>query len=144
MHMNNPAQILVIDDDPSIRKSLARYLRYTGFGIHAFEAAEPVMTLDISQFDCAIVDIHLPGKNGLELVDHLRAVGYEIPVIFITANDLPENEQSRIQKSDQLIQKPFDIASLEQALTHVLGTCLSTNPDQLEAKIGSVNRNVAP
>ena len=79
--------ISVVDDDHSVRESLARLIRSVGFGVQVFGSAEEFLSADRSREpDCLILDIRMPGMNGLELHRQLSAADRDLPVIFITAH----------------------------------------------------------
>jgi FixJ family two-component response regulator len=79
--------ISVVDDDHSVRESLARLIRSLGFGVQVFGSAEEFLKADLSREpDCLILDIRMPGMNGLELHRQLSAADRDLPVIFITAH----------------------------------------------------------
>ena len=79
--------ISVVDDDHSVRESLARLIRSLGLGVQVFGSAEEFLEADLSREpDCLILDIRMPGMNGLELHRRLSAAGRDLPVVFITAH----------------------------------------------------------
>ena len=79
--------ISVVDDDHSVRESLARLIRSLGLGVQVFGSAEEFLEADRSREpDCLILDIRMPGMNGLELHRQLSAADRDLPVIFITAH----------------------------------------------------------
>jgi FixJ family two-component response regulator len=79
--------ISIVDDDHSVRESLARLIRSVGFRVQVFESAEDFLsTSQGRRADCLILDIRMPGMNGLELQRELSTSDRELPVIFITAH----------------------------------------------------------
>ena len=81
------ALISVVDDDHSVRESLARLIRSVGFGVMAFGSAEEFLNASQGHNpDCLILDIRMPGMNGLELQRELAETDRDLPVIFITAH----------------------------------------------------------
>src|SRR6267142_1537952 len=85
--MANIPLISVVDDDNSVRESVECLLRSVRFGVVAFAAAEEFLSSDrVSETDCLIADVRMPGMNGLELQSRLVASHPEMPVIFITAH----------------------------------------------------------
>jgi FixJ family two-component response regulator len=83
--------ISVVDDDHSVRESLARLIRSVGFGALVFRSAEEFLSAgQACQADCLILDIRMPGMNGLELQRELSATDRHLPVIFITAHGSDE------------------------------------------------------
>jgi FixJ family two-component response regulator len=82
--------VAVVDDDESIRRSLARLLRTAGIQSVTYASAEAFLADDKHpRFDCLVLDIQLEGMSGLELSRRLLAVNDGTPVVFITAHDNP-------------------------------------------------------
>src|ERR1700730_14087854 len=79
--------ISVVDDDHSVRESLARLIRSIGLRVQMFGSAEEFLDGGLSREpDCLILDIRMPGMNGLELQRELSAGNHDLPVVFITAH----------------------------------------------------------
>jgi FixJ family two-component response regulator len=88
--------ISVVDDDHSVRESLARLIRSGGFGVQVFGSAEEFLSASRGrQPDCLILDIRMPGMNGFELQHELSARDCDLPVIFITAHGSDEQVRTR-------------------------------------------------
>ena len=88
--------ICVVDDDQSVRESLARLIRSVGFGVQVFGSAEEYLSArQARQADCLILDIRMPGMSGLELQRELSASERELPVIFITAHGSDDEVRKR-------------------------------------------------
>jgi FixJ family two-component response regulator len=82
-----PATISIVDDDHSVRESVARLIRSVGFGVMVYGSAEEFLSAAESRkADCLILDIRMPGMSGLELQRKLAASDRDLPVIFITAH----------------------------------------------------------
>jgi len=82
--------IAVVDDDASVRKALMRLLQASSYTVEIFgSASEFVASLKQRIPDCLIVDLQMPGMNGLELRISLTRAGIGIPTIIITAHDIP-------------------------------------------------------
>jgi FixJ family two-component response regulator len=78
--------ISIVDDNDSVRESLRRLMRSVGFAVNVFASAEEFLDSDrLRNTDCLILDVRLPGMDGLELQRHLAASHSEIPIIFITS-----------------------------------------------------------
>ena len=108
--------VSVVDDDESVRESLPDLLKEFGFAVHSFSSAQEFLSSDsLSQTKCLILDVVMPGMTGLELQQELRHGGYEIPVIFISAQkDAAIRDQAFRQGAVRFLYKPFsDIALLE-------------------------------
>lgn len=102
--------VFVIDDDEAVRDSLRLLLKSAGLPVKDFaSAAEFLESCDPEQGGCLVLDIHMPGFNGLQLQDELRRRGAAIPIIFITGHgDVPIAVQAMKQGAVEFLQKPFN------------------------------------
>src|SRR3954468_22421407 len=81
--------VSVVDDDESVRESLPDLLREFGFAARAFASAEEFLASDcIDQTRCLILDVAMPGMSGPDLQRELARRRQEIPIVFITAQDV--------------------------------------------------------
>lgn len=114
--MATPAEptVFVVDDDPAVRESLAMLLDSAGHRAACFETAGAFLdAFDPAASGCAIIDLRLPGIDGLELQDELRARGACLPVVFLTGHaDVPAAVQALKHGAMDFVQKPFDADSL--------------------------------
>jgi FixJ family two-component response regulator len=79
--------VAVVDDDESVRESLPDLLRVLGYDAVAFSSAEAFLaSANIPRTDALVLDIAMPGMSGPDLVEELRRLGHQIPVVFITAH----------------------------------------------------------
>ena len=123
----NPTERLllsVVDDDESVRESLPDLLREFGFAARAFSSAEEFLSSDsVEQTKCLILDIAMPGMNGLDLQRELRRRGQDIPIIFITGQkDEAIREQALKDGAANLLYKPFSDTALLEALNAAVTT----------------------
>ena len=122
--MANSPLISVVDDDDSVRESLRGLIRSVGFAAAVFASAEEFLNSDhLRNTDCLILDVRMPGMNGLELQRRLAASHMSIPVIFITAHG-DEEVRSRALTGGAVdyLLKPFS----EEALLNAINTALKT------------------
>ena len=92
--------VAIVDDDDSLRRSLARLLRAAGLQPVTYLSAEALLEdHDHPHFDCLMLDIQLGGMSGIELSERLAASGSTTPVIFITAHDDPEMQARAFEAS---------------------------------------------
>ena len=78
--------VAVVDDNPSMLRSIQRLLNAEGFPVETFPSAEAFLDADgQSRAACVVLDIHLPGMSGLELRRWLTAANANLPIVFITA-----------------------------------------------------------
>jgi two-component system OmpR family response regulator len=112
------ATVLVVDDEEYIRDLVTSSLRLAGFAARAVpDGPQALAALDRDRPDLVILDVRLPGIDGFEVCRQLRAEGNEVPVIFLTARDTPEDRLSGFTKGgDDYVTKPF---SLEELIARV-------------------------
>ena len=80
--------VAVVDDDASVRRALTRLLQSADLRVLTYTSATEFLDTGLSIApDCAILDIHLGGMSGLELLLRLRGLGHDLPVLIITAQD---------------------------------------------------------
>ncbi len=113
----SPLTVIVVDDDVDIRRAVGRSLRSCGHRVHLFESGEEYLAQNCDG-DCAIVDIGLPGVNGLEMAERLRERGRGMPVLFITAHDDLANRASR-GTGMPVLKKPLEERDLLEAIDQV-------------------------
>ncbi len=103
-------RVFVVDDDPGVRKSLSRLLRSAGLEALAFESPEEFLrNLGADAAGCAILDVAMPGLDGLALQRELASRGSELPVIFLTGHgDVPRSVQAMKGGAADFLTKPVD------------------------------------
>jgi two-component system, OmpR family, response regulator MprA len=113
-------KILVVDDERAVRESLRRALELEGYEIElAGDGSEALTTLgrDEPQPDAVILDVLMPGVDGLEVCRRLRAAGNRVPVLMLTARDEVESRVAGLDAgADDYVTKPF---ALEELLARV-------------------------
>ena len=114
--------VSVVDDDESIRRTTTLLIESFGFRAAAFESAEGFLESgQVHETSCLIVDVQMPGMNGLQLQSLLAAEGCCIPIIFITAYDDRESRGRAMQAGAiAFLSKPFDDALLLQTIRSAL------------------------
>jgi len=120
--VGSPPLISVVDDDEAVRESLGSLIRSIGFGVQAFASAEEFLNSDhLRVADCLVLDVRMPGMNGLELQRRLRANHCGIPVIFISAHG-DEEARSRALREGAVdfLLKPFSAEALLNAIHSAL------------------------
>jgi FixJ family two-component response regulator len=114
--------ITVVDDDPSVRKALSRLIHAAGYSAETYESAEAFLAAGAAaKSDCVILDVHLPGKSGLELQAELAKSGTSRPIIFITAFDDERARSQALQTgASEFLRKPLDSERLLEAIESAL------------------------
>src|SRR5262245_61685316 len=104
----NPS-VLVIDDDPEFRDSVARLLRTVGLETRQFSSVSDFLRVDPPEGQtCLLLDVRMPGQSGLELQRDLVAANRQVPIIFITAHaDVPMTVQAMKGGAIEFLTKPF-------------------------------------
>src|SRR6266704_2948559 len=101
--------ILVIDDDPAVTSLLKRGLSYEGFAVAtATSGAEGLAIAREHPSDLVILDVMIPGLNGFEVLQRLRAGDERLPVLMLTARDAPADQVQGLESgADDYVIKPF-------------------------------------
>ncbi|MGB7147712.1 MAG: response regulator [Terriglobales bacterium] len=112
--------ISVVDDDESVRSATTLLVESFGFRAAAFESAETFLSSGhLHDTSCLILDVQMPGMNGLQLQSHLAARG--IPIIFITAYESKDSRQRAMQAgAAAFLGKPFSDEQLLQTIRSAL------------------------
>jgi FixJ family two-component response regulator len=114
--------VYLIDDDESVRTSLARLLAAEGYAVSTHPSAEDFLSRhDPGAPGCAIVDLGLPGMDGLEIQQSLRSGGVARPLIFLTGRgDIPSSVQAMKAGAVDFLTKPVDASVLLSAVADAL------------------------
>src|SRR3954451_20322003 len=123
-------RILVVDDDAAVRDSLARTLRFEGHEVET--AGDGVQALDsvhAGEPDAMILDVSMPGLDGLETCRRLRAEGVLLPVLMLTARDSIGDRVAGLDAgADDYLVKPFALQELMARLRALLRRSLLSAP----------------
>src|SRR6266498_2069793 len=115
-----PVKILVVDDERAVRESLRRALELEGYEIELAEDGRAALSRlegEEAQPDAVILDVLMPGMDGLEVCRRLRRTGIRVPVLMLTARDEVENRVAGLDAgADDYVTKPF---ALEELLARV-------------------------
>src|SRR5215510_10337366 len=114
--------VFVVDDDASVRKAVSRLLRAAGFKVVLLGSARDLLEQpDLNQHGCIILDVAMPGQNGLELQDALMARGASIPIIFLTGRgDINMSVRAMKRGAADFLTKPVRGAELLSAVRAAL------------------------
>jgi FixJ family two-component response regulator len=106
---NADPSVLLIDDDPEFRDSVARLLRTVGLHTREFSSVPDFLKADPPEGPtCLVLDVRMPGRSGLELQRDLAAANRQVPIIFITAHaDVPMTVQAMKGGAIEFLTKPF-------------------------------------
>lgn len=110
--------VFIVDNDPSMRRSLKRLLRSIGFNVETFASAQEFLSRDpIIGPACLVLDVQMPGLSGLDLQDELAARHRSIPIIFISGHGtIPMSVRAMKGGAADFFTKPFDDQDLVDAI----------------------------
>jgi FixJ family two-component response regulator len=108
--MSDRAVVFVVDDDPSMRRSLESLLRSVGNDVRLFSSAQDFMQAERPDVpSCLVLDVRLPGMSGLTFQQELAKAGIALPVIFITGyGDVSMTVRAMKAGAAEFLTKPFD------------------------------------
>jgi FixJ family two-component response regulator len=114
--------ISIVDDDASMRNSTRRLVRSFGFKAEAFASAREFLDSGcVDRTACLILDMRMPGMDGLDLQRHLAEANHRIPIVFITATASLEEQRRAIEAGAvEFLRKPVSEQALLSAITAAL------------------------
>ena len=132
--MNSQPIIYVVDDDASVCRALSLLLKSHGFKVQTFiRAAEFLSFKHLKLPSCLILDIRLPGINGLALQEVMKRKGISIPIIFITGHgDISMSVKAIKAGAVDFLPKPFTENKLLNAITPAILKSKAQNKEQAE------------
>jgi FixJ family two-component response regulator len=120
--MSDKFIVMIVDDDESVRRAARRLIKSFGFAVETFASAEDFLTSDrLPQTACLVLDVQMPGLNGLELQSRLISGGHQVPIVFITAfSDESARDQALKAGALGYLVKPFEETDLLNAINLAL------------------------
>ncbi len=115
-------RLLLIEDDKILARLLKKQLDRAGYYVeNAFDGIEAENSATSKQFELIVLDLNLPKKSGLDVLDSLRKSGYSTPVLILTAKNKPEDRVRGLKLgADDYLGKPFDSAELLERIQAIL------------------------
>jgi two-component system response regulator FixJ len=106
--------VVVVDDDPAVRDSTATLLKHAGHKVHAFESGDALVEAGVPpDADIILLDIMMPGQNGLEILRALGAAGDLPPVVVVTGHgDIPLAVEAMKLGAVEFLEKPYAMKGL--------------------------------
>jgi len=123
------SSILVVDDEPTVREVVANYLRRDGHAVtETGDGAEALDLVEEDRFDLVVLDMMLPGVNGLDILRRIRQSG-ELPVIMLTARAEESDRVAGLELgADDYVVKPFSPRELAARVNGVLRRTAKRSP----------------
>ena len=134
--------VLVVDDDPSVRKSLTRLLASAGYAVEAFASAREFLARERHAGPCCLVlDVRMPGLTGLDLQGALAAAGRRMSIVFVTGHvDVPMSVKAMKGGAVDLLTKPVDAKDLLKAIQRAVAKDVQHLRD--ETRIAEIQERV--
>lgn len=125
--------VCMVDDDASVRSSTRRLLRSSGLRAEAFASAEEFLESNqLAQTACLLLDVRMPGMDGLVLQQRLAEIGQKIPIIFLSARASQEEEQRACRAGAVgFLRKPVSKEALLRAIHCVFESQTNNVPKEL-------------
>jgi FixJ family two-component response regulator len=116
-------RVAVVDDDEPVRKALKRLLRAANLDAETFASGQEFLDSLASTWpDCIILDLHMPGMNGLDVQQRLAQGGQAIPIVVITGHDQPQTRAQCLSGGAvAYLRKPLDERALLDAIERAVG-----------------------
>lgn len=138
-------KILVVDDDPELQELVGFALRREGYQVRAAsDASQGLQMIERENFDLVLLDLMMPGMDGLEMLSRLRARHKDLPVIVMTALTAPDAAIGALRDhASDFLQKPFDMRQLVAAVKTAFELAprdtqievLSARPEWIELRV---------
>lgn len=139
--------VAVVDDEEPIRKALSRLLRSAGLDVESFPSGlEFFQSLKTHRPDCVLLDLHMPGMDGFEVLSRLEREGPRLPIVVTTGHDSVEaRERALSARPAAYLRKPVEDQTLLQAIMATQGpNQFESQNDANENRITTVNSTNNP
>jgi len=116
-----PSQVIVVDDDPAVCNALEFALQLDGYDVKTFASAELLLAEpDPSPSSCLVLDLRLPGADGLELLAQLRARGVHAPAVLMTMSTSTVRRRAAAANV-AIVEKPLMGSALAESIRGLIG-----------------------
>lgn len=128
-------RILLVEDEQSLRKMVKMNLELEDYEVVTVDNGKDALkTIDEQYFDLLILDIMLPDMDGLQICQHVRLTNTEIPILFLTAKDSPQDRVEGLKRGgDDYLTKPFNLEELLLRVKNLLKRSSSEEAAKLES-----------
>src|SRR6202007_2955344 len=120
--ITTPATIHVVDDDPSVRVAIARLLRAAGYQVVVYESGQQLLANPPgTEVGCILLDMRMPGLDGLDVQERLNEIGSSLPIVFLTGHGSVETREQAIKAgAEDVLAKPGSKTTLLEAIERAL------------------------
>ena len=128
-------EILIGDDDSSMRRALERLVRSMGYRARSFATAQDFLCADLQPgaMGCLVLDVKMPGMSGMDLQEELRRRDLPIPIVFITGNGtVPMSVKAMKHGAVDFLEKPFEEHELANAVIRAMEKGRQARAQKLE------------
>lgn len=134
---------MLVEDDPRIARFVARGLQEQSYAVDVVaDGNDAVYQVEINDYDVAILDVMIPGKNGFETCRAMRALGKRMPILMLTARDAVEDRIHGLDAgADDYLTKPFEFGELLARLRALLRRPSDLHPAQI--RVGDLELDTA-
>jgi FixJ family two-component response regulator len=126
--------LYLVDDDPGVLKGLARVLRADGWHVETFASAEAFLARpEPAAGGCLVLDVNMPGLDGLALQQRLATVGQTLPIVFVTGHgDIPMSVRAIKAGAADFLTKPVEAAALIAAVRGAIAQSMAARQTQTD------------
>lgn len=138
--MSDPRRVYLVDDDDSVRRSVAFMLKTSGLQAKSYASGNELLR-EAKKLEqgCVLLDIRMPGMDGLEVQQELQKIGVDFPVIIMTGHgDIPLSVRAMKAGALDFIEKPFEKATLLGALDEAFQSMERTGSGRDRAKTATI------
>jgi RNA polymerase sigma factor (sigma-70 family) len=130
------AVVFVVDDDPSVRRALTRLIKGAGFAVRAFASAAEFLNREPCDLPCCLVlDLRMPGMDGLDLQEELAGAEMSLPIIFLTGcGTVSESVRAMKSGARDFLEKPVEDSTLLDAIHQAVERNKRARGEQAEMK----------
>ena len=120
--------VAIVDDEEPVRKALKRLLRASGLEAESYASGKHFLEASaLRRPDCLVLDLHMPGMSGLQLMQEMQATGAMLPTVVITAYDEPATRQQCLAAgAAAYLRKPLD----ERLLLNAISATMKRTPKE--------------
>jgi FixJ family two-component response regulator len=133
--ISHEPQVFVVDDDPSVQRSICRLLRTAGLSAQTFSSPKEFLDGEVpaGATGCVVLDVRMPGMSGLDLQEELQRRGVRLPIVFITGHGtIPMSVRAMKQGALDFLEKPFNSETLIEAIRKAIGRSQETAAEEHE------------